>query len=203
MPTRNPIQVSDQETKPMKTFLPKSMSRVSRLLLLALTPAIVPACTDLTEVPEDALTPDNAFKTETEILAGVASVYAGLRGMMWGYYNLSEITTDELVVPTRGSDWYDNGRWLEIHRQGWAPNSGAALDDMNGMWNDLFGGIARSNLMIDVITKSSLAQTKKDTTLAELRTLRAWYYYMLQDMFGGVPLVTEFELVARPRATRG
>ena len=35
--------------------------------------ALAPACTDLTEVPSDALTPDNAFRTQTEILAGVAS----------------------------------------------------------------------------------------------------------------------------------
>jgi hypothetical protein len=179
-----------------------SLSRVSRVLLLSLAPAFVPACTSLTEVPEDALTPQNAFKTEEEILAGVASVYAGLRGMMWGYYNLSEITTDELVVPTRGSDWYDNGRWLEIHRQNWAANSGSALDDMNGTWNDLFGGVARANLMIDVIEKSSQAQAKKDTVLAELRTLRAWYYYMLQDMFGGLPLVTTTEVAQRERVAR-
>ena len=184
------------------TSLRKTLGRVGKVLLVALTPAIMPGCTDLTEVPADALTPDNAFKTEAEILAGVASVYAGLRGSMWAYWNLSEITTDELVVPTRGSDWYDNGRWLEIHRQGWAPNSGSALDDMNGMWNDLFSGVARSNLMINVIENANLAQAKKDTTLAELRTLRAWYYYLLQDMFGGLPLVTNTEVSQRPRVAR-
>jgi hypothetical protein len=187
----------------MRTFLPKSISRVSpRAFLLALAPALVWGCTDLTETPKDALTPDNAFKTDAEITAGVASVYAGLRGMMWSYWNLSEITSDEILVPTRGGDWYDNGRWLEIHRQGWAANSGSALDDMNGMWNDLFSGVARSNLMIDVIEKASLTQAQKDVALAELRTLRAWYYYMLQDMFGGVPLATTTELAQRERATR-
>jgi hypothetical protein len=199
---------SDRATNPilgsirMNRSFRKSIRRLSRVALLALAPAIVPGCTSLTEVPEDALTPQNAFKTEEEILAGVASVYAGLRGMMWGYFNLSEITTDELVVPTRGSDWYDNGRWLEIHRQGWAANSGSALDDMNGMWNDLFSGVARANLMINVIETGTLAQAKKDTTLAELRTLRSWFYYMLQDMFGGVPLVTTTEVAQRERVTR-
>jgi starch-binding outer membrane protein, SusD/RagB family len=158
------------------------------------------ACTDLTEVPEDALTPSNAFKTDEEVLAGVASVYAGLRGTMWGYYNLSEVTTDEIIVPTRGSDWYDNGRWLEIYRQTWTANSGSALDDMNGTWNDLFSGVARANLMIDVIQKAGGATATR--TLAELRTLRAWYYYMLMDFFGGVPLVTSTEVAQNPRVSR-
>src|SRR5262249_8791000 len=58
-------------------------------------------------------------------------------------------------------------------------------------------------LMIDVIqNKPGLSQGGKDSTLAELRTLRAWYYYMLQDMFGGVPLVVTTELKQYPRVSR-
>src|SRR3954467_1389854 len=185
----------------MKTFLKNSMRRVTRSAALVATMlALAPACTNLTEVPKDALTPDNAFKTDLEVLAGVASVYANLRGTLWGYYNLSEITTDELIVPTRGNDWYDNGRWLEIHRQAWTPNSGSALDDINGTWNTLFAGVAKANLMIDVMNKSTSAS--KDQTIAELRTLRAWNYYMLMDFFGGVPLVTSTELGTNARVSR-
>jgi hypothetical protein len=185
----------------MTTFLKKSLRRAT-LGALFLIPALtlIQACTNLTEVPKDALTPDNAFKTDLEIVAGVASVYANLRGTLWGYYNLSEISTDELLVPTRGNDWYDNGRWLEIHRQTWTENSGSALDDINGTWNTLFAGVAKANLMIDIVSKSN--STTKDATVAELRTLRAWYYYMLMDFFGGVPLVTSTELAAHSRVSR-
>lgn len=185
----------------MTSSLKKSLRRVA-LGALLLVPALtlIQACTNLTEVPKDALTPDNAFKTDQEIVAGVASVYAGLRGTLWGYYNLSELTTDELEVPTRGNDWYDNGRWLEIHRQEWTPNSGSALDDMNGTWNTLFSGVAKANLMIDVMNKST--STSKDVTIAELRTLRAWYYYMLMDFFGNVPLVTGTEVGSNKNVSR-
>ena len=34
------------------------------------------------------------------------------------------------------------------------PTAASALADMNGAWNNLFGGVARANLMIDVITKA-------------------------------------------------
>jgi hypothetical protein len=185
----------------MTTFMKKSIRRVT-LSALFLVPALtlIQACTNLTEVPKDALTPDNAFKTDQEVTAGIASVYAVLRGTMWGYYNLSELTTDEQLVPTRGNDWYDNGRWLEIHRQTWTANSGSALDDMNGTWNTLFSGVAKANLMIDVIGKAG--GVNKDANIAELRTLRAWYYYMLMDFFGRVPLVTGTELVTVPNVAR-
>jgi hypothetical protein len=170
------------------------------LLLCGPAPIIFSGCTNLTEVPQDALTPTNAFHTDAEVLAGVASVYANLRTTMDDRYNLSEITTDEIIVPTRGQDWYDNGRWLEIFKHNWTANSGSALADMNGAWSNLFAGVARSNLMIDVITKAGGANSA--STLAELRTLRAWYYYLLMDMFGGVPLVTGTKLEASPKVGR-
>jgi hypothetical protein len=160
-------------------------------------------CTSLTEVPHDALTPEIAFKTDQEILAGVAGVYAGLRPIEWvGYLTLQDITTDASIVPTRGNDWYDNGQWLDLHRQTWTANSAGTLAFIDGAWNDLFSGVAKANLMIDVIEKSGLVQARKDSTLAELKTLRAWYYYMLQDMFGGVPLVVTTELKQYPRVGR-
>ena len=174
-----------------------------RFLLAPMLLALAPSCTNLTETPHDALTPETAFKTDAEILAGVAGVYAGLRPVEWvGYITLQDLTTDVSIVPTRGNDWYDNGQWLDLHRQTWTANSAGTLAFIDGAWNDLFSGVAKSNLMIDVITKSGLAQARKDSTLAELRTMRAWYYYMLQDMFGGVPLVTTTALGQVARTTR-
>jgi starch-binding outer membrane protein, SusD/RagB family len=170
------------------------------LLLCGPAPIIFSGCTNLTEVPQDALTPTNAFKTDAEVLAGVASVYANLRSTMDDRYNLSEITTDEIIVPTRGQDWYDNGRWLEIFKHNWTPNSGSALTDMNGAWSNLFAGVARANLMIDIVQTQNGPNAAP--VLAELRTLRAWYYYLLMDMFGGVPLVTGTKLEALPKAPR-
>jgi hypothetical protein len=186
----------------MRTLFPKSIGRmtVGVFLLCAPAPIVFSACTNLTEVPQDALTPNNAFKNEPEVLAGVASVYAQMRTMMDDRYNLSEVTTDEIIVPTRGQDWYDNGTWLETYKQTWTPNSGVGLGAINGAWNNLFSGVARANLMIDVITQAG--GPTAEVTLAELRTLRAWYYYNLMDMFGGVPLVTSTKVEATARVSR-
>ncbi|MEK7401914.1 MAG: RagB/SusD family nutrient uptake outer membrane protein [Gemmatimonadota bacterium] len=186
----------------MQTNTLQSFRRVGRALLVAPLFFVGQSCTELTEVPHDALTPDNAFKTDAELLAGVAAVYAQMRAVEWvGYVTLQDLTTDVSIVPTRGSDWYDNGRWLEMHRQTWTANSGSALDDMNGAWNNLFAGIAKANLMIEVVTKAG--GPNAPATLAELRTLRAWFYYMLQDMFGGAPpLVSTTELKKNPSSTR-
>jgi hypothetical protein len=170
--------------------------------LLVALPALIAvhACTDLSENPLSAITPDNFYQNEEEVIGGLAAVYAQMRGTLWGYYNLSEVSTDEIIVPTRGQDWYDNGRWLEIHRQNWSPTSPVGLDDLNGTWVDIYTGITRANVLLGALENVEVAN--ENVVRAELRTLRAFYYYLLMDMFGGVPIVTDTEIKPRERNTR-
>lgn len=177
--------------------------RATRLLaqLLVGTALVAsPGCTDLKESPTSSITPDNFYRNEAEVLGGLASVYAQLRATTWSYYNLSEVTTDEIIVPTRGQDWYDNGTWLELDKQSFTANSPAGLNDVNGAWNDYFQGVARANVVLSAIENKSIAN--KAQIQAELRTLRAFYYYLLMDFFGGVPIVTGTAIETQPRATR-
>ena len=176
--------------------------------LVALT-LLAPACTDLTEVPQSSITPDHFYTNETEAVGGLASVYAGLRNFDEEYYNVSEVSTDEIIVPTRGTDWYDNGKWLDIHRQTWTANSPGALGNMNDAWNQLFNGVARANVVLDAMQHVNFAT--KPGIVAELRVLRALYYFALMDMFGGVPIVcpetdnpvcSGIEIEVRARNTR-
>jgi starch-binding outer membrane protein, SusD/RagB family len=157
-------------------------------------------CLDLDETPFSSATPDQFFRTQEEVLGGLAAVYSSLRPTLWGYYNLSEISSDEMIVPTRGGDWFDNRRWLEIHYQDWGAGTASALDDMNGTWNDMFQGIARANVLLQVLPTAPLAD--RDAVIAEVRTLRAFYYYVLMDLFGGVPIVEDTEITPRERNTR-
>jgi hypothetical protein len=161
------------------------------------------ACTDLTESPASSITPDNFYRNETEAVGGLASVYAQMRCCDAGigsYYGVSEISTDEMIVPTRGTDWYDNGKWLDLHRHTWTANSPGTLDNINQAWLLGFNGVARANVVLAAMDHVEFAT--KPVIVAELRVLRAWYYYILMDMFGGVPIVTTTEIKARERNTR-
>ena len=35
-------------------------------------------------------------------------------------FALEEVTTDECLVPTRGGDWDDNGKWRSLHQHTWS-----------------------------------------------------------------------------------
>jgi hypothetical protein len=179
-------------TKPIKA---------ARCLSLLLSTVLLSGlgCTDLTESPKSAITPENFYRNEGEVLGGLASVYAQLRGVTGDYWDATEVSSDEIVVPTRGSDWYDNGQWLELQRHTWTATS-PSVGFMNGAWNSAFTGIARANVLLDALQRVTVPN--QATIIAELRTLRAFYYYQLLDFFGGAPVVTDLEIKPRARATR-
>jgi hypothetical protein len=104
-----------------------------------------------------------------------------------------------MIVPTRGSDWFDGGRWLEIQRHSWTANSPAGLEDINGIWEVLFRGVTRANVLLDALQNTIVPN--QATIEAEAQALRALYYYYLMDLFGGVPIVDTTSIEARPRNT--
>ena len=182
---------------------PVTTSTKARLFAFLLAAPVLiagTACTDLDEVPVSSITPENFFQNEGEVISALAGVYAQLRPTLWSYYNLSQVSSDENIVPTRGQDWYDNGVWLELDKHEWAANSPSGRDNINGAWIDIFVGVVRANALLENMSGVTIAnQAAVD---AEIRTLRAFYYYQLMDLFGGVPLVEDTELKTRPRATR-
>ena len=159
-------------------------------------------CTNLDETPPSLISTSNFFSNEAEVLAALAGVYAQLRTTTpeGGLYDVNEITTDEMVTPIRGQDWNDNGQWIDLHNMTWTPTSIATSNFFNGDWNNPYAGIARANLFLSAVQNTSFAN--KASIIAEVRALRAFYYYLLMDFFGGVPIVTTTELGKHPRNTR-
>ena len=141
------------------------------------------ACTDLSVDPFSSVNPENFYQTDAEVLAALSPVYSQLRATLWEYHNLSQVSSDETIVPTRGSDWADGGRWLSMHRQNWSPT----LTDLNGAWVQSFTGVARANGIISDL--GGIDVPNKDALIAEARALRAFYYYTLLDLFGRVPIL--------------
>jgi hypothetical protein len=187
----------------------KSLRAVKLLALFVVAPVLglLPACTDLDESPLSSITPEQFYKNADEVQGGLASVYSQLRFAHQGggfgdpgYVALSEVSTDEMIIPTRGGDWNDNGRWVELHTQAWTANSPAGLTFINDSWVTLYRGIARANVVLGAL--DNVIVPNEAVIAAELRTLRALFYYQLMDLFGGVPVVTTTEIMQRAK-TRG
>lgn len=145
------------------------------------------------------LTPETFPKTEAQYNAVMGPIYTTLRGAYTtDIFFLQSQSTDESALLTYGSDWVDGNRYKDLHLHTWTkdhPNVGG----MWGFWTNLIG-MANQTLYI---VGGSENGTVKNTSLAELRTMRAFFYFNMMDLWGGVPLDTVYgSTELKPRATR-
>lgn len=147
-----------------------------------------PACTDLDEEIFSEVTADNFFQTEDELISALGAAYTSLYAYMSnnGWVAAQEVSSDEVVVPTRGPDWGDGGHWVRMHQHLWTSED----DIVNGAWNFLFGGVSACNRLI--FQFQELGNPITDPFIDELRALRSIYYLWLMDLYGNVPIVTKF-----------
>ncbi len=142
--------------------------------------ATLQSCTDLEEKSFDTILAEDFLKTDDQIASVVGKSYGGLRGITWDWFNPQEATSDELIVPTRGGDWFDGGDWLAYSRHTYTPTHGPT----NGMWGFIFNNISSINETIPIVETNVKA-------VSELRAIRAIYYYMGISAFGNIPTPTK------------
>ncbi len=58
-----------------------------------------------------------------------------------------------------------------------------------GLWRGYYAGISRTNIAINALSQAALTPPVVTVRTAEMRFLRAYLYFNLVRMFGGVPLV--------------
>lgn len=135
-------------------------------------------------------------KTEAEFLSTVSGAYSALGGYNWAPFEINGPTSDEIVVPTRGPDWDDQGSWRSLETHTWTPDRPGQI---NGAWEFAYGGITNANLALARLKASQLQLAGKDVIVAEVRALRAFYYFVLCDFFGNVPIITEDTPAGNPQ----
>ena len=176
---------------------------ISRLAVsLAVTAVAIggASCTDLSEHPYTEVTEANFNPTAADLASLVGPAYIPLRAVYMGWYGMVDFegeASDELITPPRPNGWYDGGVYVRMHEHRWDANQGQP----NGLWGNAFSGINASNRVIYQI-ESGVVPTDaatKASVIAELRAVRAYYYWLLLDNFGNVPIVTDFTSTQLPQ----
>lgn len=168
---------------------------LSRAILVSLfVISLSQACTNLDEELYSEVTPDNFFKTQEEFVSALGAAYTGFGDFASNDpFALHTIMTDEGTYPTRGQDWDDGGTLRRAHLHSYNEEDGY----FNGGWNFGFGGVNTANRLIfqfqSLVEKGQVDQASADAFIAELETVRGFFYWQLIDWFGNVPLVTDFE----------
>jgi hypothetical protein len=168
-------------SKNMNTMKNKNIIS-KRLLVGTLSISLLfAACTDLETDEKDSLvikTAGGTFAGDAKAL--LASTYSDLGALtdQANVYALSEQPTDEMIPPTRGVDWGDNGVWRTLHQHTWDPTHQQVLDS----WNQLNQRAFKCNQIL-----ASTSPAPNATEVAEAKFLRAFFMSQVMDLYGQVP----------------
>ena len=154
--------------------------------------AFVIACTDLEEelvndftenltIPGVTVDAGETDGSSQAVSDGIGSAFAKLRGGTAGhfdYWAVQTISSDEMQVGQKGGDWYDGGVWLDMHMHVYTAANGPLTATYNTQYNAI-------NEINNNLTKSGLSANE----IAQLRVLRAFFYWRLMDVYGNVKIV--------------
>jgi len=139
------------------------------------------SCTKLDQKLNSTLTSDQAANAlganGTALLLQTAyNDIGGPFSDMGLIFALQEVTSDQCLVPTRGGDWDDNGKWRALHQHTWTPDG---VDVFLSQFNQLN--------KINFDATNVLAFTPTKAQIAEARFIRAIALYQLLDLYGQYP----------------
>ncbi len=107
----------------------------------------------------------------------ISKVYEQLNQLLGqsNTYAMDEHTTDELLGPTRGTDWDDFGTWRKLHLHTWD----GSHNQINDTWNGLNGALFQTTLLAE-------STTANPNDVAAAKFLRAYFSYIVCDLYGQV-----------------
>lgn len=165
------------------------------MLLAGLT---LGSCSDnLDTVPISDGIAQNSYQTGDQIEAALTGVYESFQGndyYVWDHVLFSDVRSDNNYAGG------DNPQIFQID----AINIDVNNDRVYNAWSAIYNAIAKANTVLEYAPKVErlITPERKAQVIGEAYFLRAYHYYTLARLFGGVPLVTETVKSADPAAVR-
>ena len=161
---------------------------ITTILSLSIITFVI-SCTDLDEDLKGVITSDisvEGIATDDGGSGGgdaLGGAFAGLRNTgtagHTNWYSAQELTSDEMVVTTKGGDWYDGGWLIDFHQHNYKNTN----PSVNNNWNSHYSAVATTNELL-------AAGTLDANGTAQIKALRAYYFWRLMDMYGNIKLPT-------------
>ncbi len=146
------------------------------------------ACTNLDEELYDVISQDNFGKTSEEMNSLIGPAYSSMCEYIDGYYWYGMCAGDDFIIPSRGYDWNSGGIYRHTHE-----HTFTALEANNvyNFWR--FSAVTNINKVLSMVESTTMEIADRDRVIAELKGLRAWWYFFMLDRIGPVPIVTKWE----------
>ncbi|HMX41951.1 MAG TPA: RagB/SusD family nutrient uptake outer membrane protein, partial [Saprospiraceae bacterium] len=164
------------------------MKQHKLFIIMALAAALLGACQKefLDRKPLIGSTEENFYRTESDAIAAVNAAYAALQFEMspaghfrwlWG-----DIMSDDAIKGGSGDN--DANEILRLETFQGPTNTG----NLESEWSADYEGIYRANVVLERVPGIEMNAALKSRILGEAHFIRAWFFYTLVTMYGGVPL---------------
>jgi hypothetical protein len=136
--------------------------------------------------PLDQTSPATFYQTDAQLKSAIAAAYVPMRDLMNYDYFCSEMKSDN----THYQPYPANRGTAYVHRENvsdWNDDSTNGVTNME--YYDCYLTIFRCNIVIDRAPDAvSATDAVKANVIGQAKFLRAWNYFKLVRLFGGVPL---------------
>ena len=154
------------------------------------------ACTDLDEQVYDRIDAGVYYQNESSVKGAVAAIYGQTSQTLAGenFFHLSEYPSDQITWRVwNGGLWgWDEAMKTVLSWHNWTSESTI----INNAWNGAWTAIGLANLLLSDLEGLSaenlgMSEAQLAQYVAEVRTIRAWNYYCIFELWGGaLPLNT-------------
>lgn len=166
------------------------MKKISKYVYASLLAAgSLAACHKIAVPVTTELTPAIFPQDTNQFIQAAGPVYVALRGN-WSteYFFQQCYSTEEGIMEARGGNWFDGAQNQQMHYHSWTKDNGY----VNGNWGWMATIIGTANQVTSVLKQAMPEGDRKNTTLAEIRMVRDFAYFMMMDNYGNVPLDTVY-----------
>jgi starch-binding outer membrane protein, SusD/RagB family len=149
------------------------------------------SCINLDEEIYSNIPLDEFFRTEKDVLMNAGRAYTKLQRFPeeFSLWTLIQLSSDEMVAPGRDDGFvWDGGRWNQLHTHAFESNNKI----LTLAWEFVFGGISACNEVLYSTEASPISFEGKDRIIAEIKILRALFYYWGIDNWGNIPFTIDF-----------
>jgi len=139
----------------------------------------------------DELSIDDFPENETQLERTIAPAYVSLRNYceVWNGVVISqELSSDEMVMLTRGGDWSNGGVYKRLFTHTTVADNGP----QNGIWSNGYNAISSINLILYQLEQTTIEVATLKQKIAELKVLRAFWYFLLFDNYRNIYIKTDF-----------
>ena len=135
------------------------------------------------EVEPHIITSDQYYKTEDDVLHGLAGVYGVMsnEGFYGKHYTFDCSYVDDLCYVNRPPE--DVAEVMNVYGH----NSSTA--ELQTVWTEIYEGIKNANAFMNAVSKTEFDKDK--ALYHEARFLRAYYHFLLAQAWGNIPLRKE------------